>query len=444
MKTCAVTIISANYLAYARVLADSIHTHFPEADVVALVVDRRLPSLATLADTLPFRVIWAEDLGLPDFERLAYQFDVLELNTCLKPTFLKHLLNHDYDTVVYWDPDIRLLAHPTPILEALELSSIVLTPHTVKPMMDGRRPSDLDLLRAGCHNLGFVALRNDANARAMLDWWEQRCLTYGFNDPSLGTFVDQKWMDLAPSYFDGVSLLKHRGCNVAYWNLHERAVSDATGSLRVGDEPLVFFHFSGVVAESPHVLSKFQNRHELTTGSVVHWLVQDYCRALRQSGHDEYARLAYTFGTLTNGVPLTWLMRRALGAVGQTAAHPFDADSDLQRRLVAARVTAAKPPARGTEPAVRITAANFDSSDRRVVWLNRLLRLLCLVVGVDRLLLILRYMAFLTRGSNFAAVLADVPFDLSHRSSQSGGSALSRGGTAASLGPTDFDPNGVD
>jgi hypothetical protein len=420
MKTCAATIVSANYLAYARVLVQSISAEFPEADVVVLVVDRHLPPLAAVAEALPFEVVWAEDLGLPDFERLAYQFDVLELNTCLKPTFLKRLMDRGYDAVIYWDPDIRLHAHPTPILNALEQASIVLTPHTVQPMMDGHRPSDLDLLRAGSCNLGFIALRNDANARALLDWWEERCLSNGYNDPSLGTFVDQKWLDLAACYFDGVVFLKHRGCNVAYWNLHERTVSKRGETLYVGDHPLVFFHFSGVVAESPDTLSKYQDRHELVSGSVLHTLVQDYCRALRASAHDEYRKIPYSYGTLTNGVPVTGIMRRALGAVGNTEKHPFDAQSALQRVLASSHLAAMTPDERASASAARISSANVDFSDWRLVWLNRSLRMLCRVIGLERLQMFVRYVAFLTRGSNLAAVLTKAPFDNVHRSTTAG------------------------
>lgn len=418
MKICATTIVSVNYLAYARVLAQSVATHFPEADFIALVVDRRLPSHARLVEELPFEVVWAEELGLPDLERLAYQFEILELNTCLKPTFLKQLFDRGYDRVIYWDPDIRLYAHPGPIMEALTHASTVLTPHTVKPMMDGRQPSDIDLLRTGCYNLGFVAFRNDPGARALLDWWEDRCLTHGFNDRSLGTFVDQKWMDLAPSYFDAVSILTHRGCNVAYWNLHERRISGDADHLCSENVPLIFFHFSGVSAEFPQKLSKYQTRHELVTGSLLQLMVQDYCRALHECEHHRYAKIPYTFATLTNGVPVSPVMRRALAVVGRTEAQPFDAHSTMQQLLVSLHLAAGKAPTRGRVPQPKTHHAAFNPTDGRVVWFNRLLRILCRIIGVDRLYLVLRYVAFLMRGSNAAAALTDTPFELSNESRQ--------------------------
>lgn len=414
MRICVTTIVSANYLAYAKVLAASVREHFADAAFRVLVVDRKTPAVCEVVRTLPFEVVWAEELGLAGFERIAYQFDILELNTGLKPTLLKRLLSEGYDAVIYWDPDIRLFAPPTPVVEALQRASVVLTPHALAPLLDGHRPSDIDLMRHGAYNLGFIAVRGDTTGGALLDWWEERCLSYGFNDPALGTFVDQRWLDLAACYFDSVYALKHRGCNVAYWNLHERVVADTPQGLYAGDVPLVFFHFSGVDARQPGRLSKYQNRHPLVPGSTLHRLVADYCSALGAAGHAEYGRIAYTFGTLSDGRPISALMRRALGSIGAHEARPFDATSALQRRLLEARI--ASPTQQPAAPLreSRINSFNFDRNDRRVVWVNRLLRTAGRWLGLERLQQLLRYFNFLARGSNLAAVLTDAPFVLDH------------------------------
>src|SRR4029079_9492182 len=106
------------------------------------------------------------------------------------------------DQVVYLDPDICLYDSPTPVIEAMQRAEIVLIPHALSPLLDGARPPDIDFLRTGTFNLGFAAFRRGEQSLALLDWWESRCLSHGFNDPGFGTFVDQKWLDLAPCYFD--------------------------------------------------------------------------------------------------------------------------------------------------------------------------------------------------------------------------------------------------
>lgn len=437
MRVCATTIVSANYLAYAKVLETSVREHFGDAAFRVLVVERKTPALLVLTEALPFEVVWPEDLGLPDLERIAYQYDILELNTCLKPTFLKHTLSQGYDAVVYWDPDVRLFAAPEPVLSGLAQASVVLTPHIMSPLLDGHRPSEIDIMRHGLYNLGFIALRGDRDGLALLDWWEDRCLSYGFSDHALGTFVDQKWLDLAPCYFQSVHVLRHHGCNVAYWNLQERAIAEAPGGLRAGSDALIFFHFSGVDWKQPDRLSKYQDRHELVPGTALHRLVADYCHALRDQGHATFVETPYTFGLLSDGRPIGALMRRALGSFGKDETRPFDSSSRFQQRLARAGLAEMRVPAELASAEPKINSFNFDEADSRVVWVNRLLRLACRLLGLKRLELLLRYFGFLARGSNLASALAGEPFTLDHRprALSSGHAATAGRGSASSTRP---------
>jgi hypothetical protein len=409
VKTCYATIVSPNYLAYARVLRDSLQVHAPHAQLHVLVVGRADPATRAAVEQSGLTAFFAEELGLPGFERLAFQFDIVELNTALKPSFLKLLFARGFDQVVYLDPDICLYQPPAPVMEALEHAEIVLIPHSLAPVMDGLRPSDIDFLRTGAYNLGFIGLRRGTQALALLDWWEQRCLSQGFNDPGFGTFVDQKWLDLAPSYFDGVHILKHPGCNVAYWNLHERHLSGDAAGPRVNDAPLVFFHFSGVDANAPTLLSRHQNRHVPAPGSVLAALVRDYCAKLRAAGHEQWSKLPYGFGALQDGTPVTPLMRRASCVKAMDARSPFDPASSLQRALKQA----------GLHPRMHarlapVTTLNFDPTEPRHVRVNFLIRVLARIIGTTRLEAMIRYATFLGWGPNLGAVLLDRPFELRH------------------------------
>ena len=407
MKTCFITIVSANYLAYVRVLADSLAKHNP-GELRVLIVDRATPEVRAAVEQSGLACIYAQDLGLDDFERLAYKYDILELNTALKPSFLKWIFAQGFEQAIYLDPDIQLHAPLLPVFDALEKSGIVLTPHTLKPVLDGFRPSELDFLRAGAFNLGFIALRKGADSLALLDWWESRCLAHGFNDPALGTFVDQKWMDLAPSYFDSVGILRDPGCNVAYWNLHERRLEKSGDRLLVNGVPLCFFHFSGVKANDPRQLSKYQNRHSLTAGTVLQSLVADYCSALLAAGHEQSIKLRYTFATLDDGTVITPTMRRALLSGPADEQHPFSATSPLQKQLKAAGIAGSKSATGAESPIV-------DQTSRQVVMANHVIRFLGRVLGVQRILQLARYGALLTRGSHLASVLLKRPMDLTHR-----------------------------
>ena len=409
MKICFATIVSPNYLAYARVLGDSIAQHAPQAQFRVLVVNRPDPQVRAAVAEAGVQATFATELGIPDFERLAYKYDLVELNTALKPSFLKSLFAQGFDRVVYLDPDICLYQPPSPVDDALEQAEIVLIPHALAPVMDGLRPSDIDFLRTGTFNLGFVALRKGSDSSALLDWWESRCLAQGFNDPGYGTFVDQKWMDLAPCYFKSVHILKHPGCNVAYWNLHERTVQAGPKGYEVSGSPLVFFHFSGVDPSAPQLLSRHQNRHLPEPGSPLASLVADYCARLAAAGHGRWSAIAYSFATLDDGSPVTGLMRRAAAVRSMDSSQAFRARSALQLALRGAGVRPGRKDA--GKP---VTTLNFDPGDRRVRGVNFLIRLAARIIGAERVGDLIRYATFLGWGGNYAAVLLERPFEMRH------------------------------
>ena len=83
MKRAACTIVSLNFLPYARVLCGSFHQHHPDCDFCILLVDR-IPADLDLSRE-PCRVVPVEDLDIPDFLSVAFKYDILELNTNVNP-----------------------------------------------------------------------------------------------------------------------------------------------------------------------------------------------------------------------------------------------------------------------------------------------------------------------------------------------------------------------
>lgn len=332
---CAVlTIVAKNYLALAKTLAASLRQYHPEIVFHLLVVD--MPGLP-VNEIDPGTISLVDPLAMMDatqYNRMATEYDITEFSTSLKPFALRHLLNLGYQKVLYFDPDILIMRRIDVILEPLEHQNIVLTPHLLDPIpLDDLLPNEAGMLKAGAYNLGFIGVRNASETLRFLDWWAKRLEKNCRIAFSQGLFVDQKWIDLVPGLFGHVHVLKHQGCNVAYWNIHSRRLTFENGQYWVGEQkvPLTFYHFSGYNTDKPEVLSKHQNRTELTQEPVLHALFADYSQRLEANGHLRCKRLPYTPGILP-GVNVAGYLTAELG-VGEAARGYISSLKQLNIRL---------------------------------------------------------------------------------------------------------------
>lgn len=260
----AFTICSINYLAQARTLGDSLRQTNPAWTYVIGLVDD-LASAKLPADLIPpYEMIEVANIGIPDFAAMCDRYDITELNTAVKPFFIDYFYQTrpEFDSVIYFDPDIIVFQPLTRLEGYLRDYTMVLTPHTCSPTPDWKRPNEQHHLGTGIFNLGFIGLRADDEARRFVNWWKERLVFECRIDLCAGLFVDQHWVNFAPAYFKNVWIEKHRGYNVAYWNLHERLFTQDGETWLVNDnEPLQFFHFSGYSPYKPHEISKYQTRY---------------------------------------------------------------------------------------------------------------------------------------------------------------------------------------
>lgn len=303
-ETAIVTIVSNNYLHYARTLMQSVAQCHPDFGRYCVIVDTDLSYAKALCGE--FETIAIADLALPCGDEFTFQYNVLELNTAVKPWALESLLARGYANVIYIDPDIKLYQ---PMAEVLMLlaneADLVLTPHLLEPIADKQCPSELDIRRAGTYNLGFCAIRSSNNAMNFLRWWQAKLTHDCVIAPDQGIFVDQSWVDLAPGLFPNVAILRHHGYNVAYWNIAQRHIILDEGLPSVCGQPMRFFHFSGLSPLAPQNFSKHQNRFILDDlPDFAKSLVLEYCAAVKANGISLYSAIPYGFGFYTKGDPI--------------------------------------------------------------------------------------------------------------------------------------------
>ncbi len=249
MTLHAYTSFTYSYLNRARVLAKSCKRHHPDWFFWAVITDKQPDGFRLDLSQEPFDgVILVEELYGRETDSWLFKHDIVEACTAVKGRALKHLLSlSDCENVVYLDPDIAVFNPLSSVQEALLTHSIVLTPHQLGPDDTTQAIFDNEVasLDYGSFNLGFLAVRNDAEAGRFTEWWTNRLDTLCYDRLDQGIFVDQKWCNLVPCFFDSVKVLRDPGCNVASWNLSNRHVSfDEAGMIRCNGEPLKFYHFT--------------------------------------------------------------------------------------------------------------------------------------------------------------------------------------------------------
>ena len=326
----ACTIISKNYLPYARVLADSLAEHHPNLPLYVLLTDRIDGYFDHRREA--FTLVTLEELDIPDLHRFSFQYSILELNTAAKPYFLARLLEkHGVNRLVYFDPDILILNNLSSLFALLQRYCIVITPHLVSPIEeDGLRPTETDILRAGAYNLGFIALTNTTTTHEFLSWWQNRVYSKCIVAFEEGLFVDQKWIDLVPGLFEGVHVLRAPGYNIAYWNLNSRRLEVNDSKVLVNGEQAFFFHFSGFDPKNMTPVSKYQNRFTIDKIGQEQALFKRYKRLLMAHGYEETKNWPYTFGRFDNGVRIHDLARRMYLRLGDEArrfGNPFSTNA---------------------------------------------------------------------------------------------------------------------
>lgn len=251
MTVYAFSSFSFGYLNRARVLAKTLKALHPDWAFWAVIVDTPPEGLHFDPEAEGFSgVLTAADLFGGQTDTVLFAHDIVEACTAAKGAAATHLLEkEDCEKLFFFDPDIALFNGMDEVVTLLDQFSIVLTPHQTDPEMRENTQAIMDneiaSLNYGVFNLGFVAIANIAEGRRFAAWWAERLADWCWDRLDIGIFVDQKWCNLVPCFFDEVKILRDPGYNVASWNLSQRTMHfDAAGQAQINGRPLRFYHFT--------------------------------------------------------------------------------------------------------------------------------------------------------------------------------------------------------
>jgi glycosyltransferase involved in cell wall biosynthesis len=304
------TICSNDYVSMASILIASAKRFHSGATIYLCLADALLPNEGFYPDGCV--VVPVADLDISDLRSFVFRYDVIELNTAVKPFMFQHLLRMGHETVLYFDPDIQIFSRLDQILELLrDVASFVLTPHLCAPAEGDAFPNDIGIMRAGIYNPGFLGVHACPEAESILAWWARRLQYQCVSDHNGGIFVDQKFMDLVPGFADKARILRDPTVNVAYWNLQHRTLSFEDGTWKVDGRPLGFFHFSGFDPAKMDRLSKYSDAFRGNAISpTLSRLLEQYAAQLHANSHGRIPAGLYAYGRFASGTPIPPIVRK--------------------------------------------------------------------------------------------------------------------------------------
>ena len=237
------TLFDANYLFKAVAMHRSLLRHcqsfhltaFCFDDLASETIDRlELPGISTVS---------LAELEAHDSELASVKQDRTPVEYCwtATPALPLYMFDSrpDLDEVTYLDADLLFFADPEPLFDEMGDVSVLITPHRYAPEYKQQEVN-------GVYNVQFLTFRRDEHGLACLQWWHDRCIEWCYYRLEDGKLGDQKYLDDWPERFEGVHVLRHKGGGLAPWNITQYRVAELDGTVRIDEDPLIFFHYHRV------------------------------------------------------------------------------------------------------------------------------------------------------------------------------------------------------
>jgi hypothetical protein len=321
MSRVVCAIATRRRLPGARALARALHGHEPGARCLVLVLDDVQSEISPAQE--PFEVIRPASLDLGRFGLLAGIHAAPELETVVRPAFLRHALDQAEGPVIHLGAETALYGSLGPVFTLLEHHPMVLVPRLHAPVpRDHVRLTDADVARRGVFDLCMLGVAPGVEVEVLLRAWSDRVeLDRGAEVP----LPSGRFLDMAPGFLPAAHILVDAGVGVSHLNLHERRISQRDARWWANDRPLVTFDFDGVdgVPTRQDELVELVARHR---------------QELDAHGSAEADGLSYGYDRLADGTPLSPRLRAAIRDAeldGSLHRSPFSAagTSDLLQWL---------------------------------------------------------------------------------------------------------------
>ena len=291
------TYFDHHYLARGLALYSSLKKHSPSFRLWVLCMDSLVYTLLSRLSLPNLTLIRIEDLESSDPQLLDAKSNrkLLEYYFTCTPSLPLFILNRypDVPLITYLDADLFFFSDPAPIHEEIGDSSIAIIAH--------RFPQHLRHLEVhGIYNVGWLSFRRSTEAFVCLQRWREQCIEWCTRRPENDRYADQKYLDEWPSLYRNLIVLRHKGANLAPWNLANYKIEWHDGRVWVDAQPLIFYHFHGLHPLRTWFYDSEMDRYQLKPSlKVMRRVYLPYIQSLKQETRLISQRVQST-GTIEN------------------------------------------------------------------------------------------------------------------------------------------------
>ncbi|HYF83990.1 MAG TPA: putative nucleotide-diphospho-sugar transferase [Clostridia bacterium] len=157
----------------------------------------------------------------------------------IKASLVKLILKqHNYiDSILYLDSDTFMYSNPDSFFDSLKKNDVLLTSHNFTSVVD------YSTRQKGLYNAGIVGFKNSRNALRILNWWENRCIEWCYNEIQPNRFGDQKYLETIKNKHSKTAVIESVGGNAAMWNIEYCDIKKLDNKVYINNDILIFFHF---------------------------------------------------------------------------------------------------------------------------------------------------------------------------------------------------------
>ncbi|RIK10581.1 MAG: hypothetical protein DCC49_02700 [Acidobacteria bacterium] len=302
------------------VIAESVREFNPDLFIAMLVIPEK-------TEHEEIDCFGPEDLNLPDLRSREFAYPETVLTYALTAAFMRLLLNSGYATsLLFVKQESMVVGDLAPIFDELEEGEILLTPHLLAPLGEGR-DRELNILHSGAYNGGVLGVTQGEESTRFLNWWDARLATNCRHKVGAGMHFEQRWLDLVPGLFGSVVISRDPGFNIGHWCLPERPISVEGQRVLADASPARIFRFSGYDPDAPEFPTIHSDRvatAALGDAAIVFERYRSAAKLARSVIEDTASAPVACF---TNGVPIPDAARDLYLEVSkQDFGDPFDSE----------------------------------------------------------------------------------------------------------------------